>query len=293
MAKTMRYDAFTDLRQKPWAILPHTLKAMTEFVALNPAFGVLSAEQIYGRMMGSGGSPSPRATGGVAVISLVGVTGRDLLNQFTSAFRDALNNPGVRAIVFDVDSPGGGVDGVPELASEIAASRGQKKTIAVANTMAASAAYWIASAADELVVTPSGSVGSIGVFAAHEDISKALAAAGVNVSLISAGRYKTEGSPYGPLSDDARAHLQSQVDEFNGMFVRNVARGRNVTSARVSNGFGQGRMVMASAAVRTGMADRVETLDQTLGRLGASRSPKQAARVVSSEARRRELALYI
>jgi ClpP class serine protease len=62
--------------------------------------------------------------------------------------------------------------------------------------MAASAAYWIATAADEVVVTPSGQVGSIGVFATHEDISKALDMEGIKVSLISAGKYKTEGTPF-------------------------------------------------------------------------------------------------
>jgi signal peptide peptidase SppA len=283
-------ESFWDLRLRPWAIVPRALKTMTEAVAQNPMLGTLSAEQIFARMFGLGPNPSPRVAGRVAVISMYGVLGRGSLNEFTTSLRNALSNPGVSSIVFDMDSPGGGVDGVPELASEIYNARGRKKMVAVANCTAASAAYWIASAANEVSVTPSGQVGSIGVLAMHEDISKALEAEGVNVSLISAGKYKTEGSPYGPLSSDARAHLQSQVDEFNGMFVRDVARGRNVTSSRASNGFGEGRMVLSSAAVRAGMADRVETLDQTLARLGVSRG-MPPARTVSVETLRRYLEL--
>jgi ClpP class serine protease len=129
------------------------------------------------------------------------------------------------------------------------------------------AAYWIASAADELVVTPSGQVGSIGVFAAHEDISKAAEMQGVKVTLISAGQYKTEGNPFEPLSAEARAAMQKDVNTFGDMFVNAVARNRGVGAYSVKAGFGQGRMVMAQDAVKASMADRVATLDETLARL--------------------------
>jgi capsid assembly protease len=286
-------SSFTDLRQRPWAILPNALQAMAEFVAVNPLLWNLSPEEIWARMMmGTGPSSSPRYAGRVAILSLYGVLGRASLNQFTKALRAARSDPSVSAIVFDIDSPGGPVDGVPELANEIAGRRVPTKTVAVANTLAASAAYWLASAADELVVTPSGSIGSIGVLAMHEDVSKALEAEGVKVSIISAGKYKTEGNPYEPLSTEARASLQDQVDQFGSMFIQDVARGRKVSSSQVRNGFGEGRMVLASQAVKQGMADRVETLDQTLARFGVSQGPLRAPRTVSMERLRRELALY-
>jgi len=101
------------------------------------------------------------------------------ITGFRAAFRQALRDPSVSAIIFDVDSPGGTIDGVPELADEIFAARGRKPMVAVANTQMASAAYWIASAADEIVVTPSGSVGSIGVLTAREDLSRATQMAGI------------------------------------------------------------------------------------------------------------------
>src|SRR5690606_4285100 len=124
--------------------------------------------------------------------------------QFGSWFDAALRDPAVSAIVIDVDSPGGTVTGVAELAEQIFEARGKKPIYAIANALAASAAYWIASAAEELWVTPSGDVGSIGVYAMHEDISEMEAEMGLKVTLISAGEYKTEGNPHEPLGDEAR-----------------------------------------------------------------------------------------
>src|SRR6266576_1595301 len=140
---------------------------------------------------------------------------------------------------------------------------------AVANLQDAKAAYWLGSQAKEFVVMPSGEVGSIGVFGAHEDLSQALETAGVKVSLVSAGKYKTEGNPFEPLSEEARAALQDSVNGYYDMFTKAVARGRSSDSQSVKDGFGQGRMVSANKAVKMGMADRVATLDQTLARLGA------------------------
>jgi capsid assembly protease len=176
--------------------------------------------------------------------------------------------------------------------SEIYNSRGTKKIVAVANGMAAWAAYWIGTAADELWVTPSGQVGSIGVFAAHEDIPKALEEEGVKVTLVSAGKYKTEAMPYEPLSAEARASMQRMVDDFHTMFVAAVARNRGVATSTVKHGFGDGRMVLAQDAVRAGMADGVATLDQTLARL-VGRHTSKGLSAVERSLRRRELELLM
>src|SRR5690606_12609791 len=110
----------------------------------------------------------------------------------------------VGTIVLDVDSPGGGVYGVAEFAEEIYKARGQKRIVAVANSMAASAAYWIATAADELVVTPGGEVGSIGVYMLHEDWSGAYEKAGIKPTVIKFGENKAEGIDVEPLSESAQ-----------------------------------------------------------------------------------------
>ena len=153
--------------------------------------------------------------------------------------------------------------------------------------MMASAAYWIASAADEIVVTLSGSVGSIGVLTAHEDLSRATEMAGVNVTLISAGKYKTEANAFEPLSVEARAHMQSLVNDYAKLFFDAVGRNRDVPSHSVRTGFGQGRMVSAHHAPPELMADRVATLDQTVRQLmNRGSGPKLSAMS------RREMQLY-
>lgn len=292
----------------PWAILPMKLAIIRDLLAFRAAGGKLSAEEIAGRMAANQrdleaakDSTATRAGGAVAVLPLIGtiipradifteMSGGVSVQRFTANFRQALNNPDVASIVIDVDSPGGQVGGVDELASEIFNARGQKPITAVANTLAASAAYWIATAADELVVSPSGEVGSIGVFAMHEDISKMLEMEGVAVNLISAGKYKVEGNPFEPLTEEARTSVQSRVDEYYEMFVSAVARNRGVKRTDVRNGFGEGRTVGAKQALALGMADRVATLDETITRLQRGGKPRRAA-AADLDYRRRRLRL--
>lgn len=241
------------------------------------------------------GRPVQQSKGGVvAVLGVMGVIsqrasqvddisgpGGTSIERLTQRFRSALNDNGVKAIVFDVDSPGGGVYGVQELADEIRAARGQKPMVAVANSLAASAAYWLASAADELVVAPSGEVGSIGVFSAHEDLSGLLEAEGVKVTLVSAGKFKTEGNPFEALGEEARGAIQSRVDDYYNAFVKAVSKGRGVPVESVRKGMGQGRVVGAKQAMAEKMADREGTLDDTVRRL-ASKRPEAASAATST-----------
>lgn len=265
----------------PWAILPEKLAAIEEVLCLRAAGVRFDADEIQARI---GAAAPVRAVsvspGGVAVIPVYGTismranlftqaSGGTSTQQLSDAVRLALADPDIKAIVFDVDSPGGTVDGVPELADELNSYRGQKPMAAVANTLMASAAYWLMSQVAEIVASPSAQVGSIGVLAMHQDASRAYDAEGVTTNLISAGKYKTEGNPYEPLSDDARAAMQSQVDDFYGMFVNAVARGRGVSADQVRNGMGEGRVVTARRAVSLGLADRVATLPDTIARLSS------------------------
>lgn len=176
----------------------------------------------------------------------------------------------VGTIVLDVDSLGGTLAGVPELADALAAVRARSRTrvVAVANAVASCGAYWIASQAHELVVTPSGMVGGIGAVAVHTDVSGQRAKAGVRLEYISAGRHKAEGWADGPLTDEHRAHLQSQVDAVAERFVAAVARGRRVSADTVhGRAWGQGRVLLAADAIKVGMVDRIATLDQVLAGL--------------------------
>jgi signal peptide peptidase SppA len=291
--------------ETPWAILPAKLAVIRDLLAFRAAGGKLTAEEIRERIdarlpevEAASNAGSTRVRGGVMVLPLVGtITQRaDMFTESSGAasterlairFRQALADPEVGSIILDVDSPGGGVSGVEELSTEIFKARGQKPITAVANSLAASAAYWIATAADELVVTPSGEVGSIGVFTMHQDLSLLLEKEGVKVELIAAGKYKTEANPFEPLTDEARAAIQTRVDEYYDLFVRAVARHRGVKPADVRNGFGEGRVVGARQAVSLGMADRVATLDDTIARLSGSKSRRGSASADMDYRRRR------
>src|ERR1700741_5037074 len=119
-------------------------------------------------------------------------------------------------------------------------------------------------------MTPSGITGSIGVYMLHEDVSKMLDALGVKETFIYAGDYKTEGNPYEPLGEDAKAALQARVDESYDMFITDVAKGRGVSKKVVEDDFGQGRVYGAKESVDRKMADRIDTLQATLERFGVS-----------------------
>ena len=153
--------------------------------------------------------------------------------------------------------------------------------------MAASAAYWVASQADELVVTPGGIVGSIGVLTAHEDVSKAEEMAGVKTTVISAGKFKAEDHPFQPLSESARAEQQSMVDKYYNVFVSAVAKGRGVSLSTVRDGYGQGRVVKGEDALSMGMVDTVATLDQVITRLMGR--PAQGSLSADMDMRQRRL----
>ncbi|MHB8283914.1 MAG: S49 family peptidase, partial [Caulobacteraceae bacterium] len=144
-----------------------------------------------------------------------------------------------------------------------------KPVIAFVDTLAASAAYWIASQASQIWMTPSGEVGSIGVRAMHADISKMLGDMGVNITEIAStdSPHKTEMSPFAPLSEDATNHIQARADAEHQNFIRAVAQGRKVSADRVRTDFGQGRTVGAQRAVELGMADRIGTLGDAINSL--------------------------
>ena len=206
--------------------------------------------------------------------------------QFTQAFRQAMADPTVGQILIDIDSPGGSVYGVSELASEIIKARAQKPVIAVANSLAASAAYWIGCSASEFYVTPGGEVGSIGVWQAHFDYSKALEEDGVKPTLISAGKFKVEGNPYVPLDEDAQVFMQSRVDDYYATFTKAVARGRGVPIAQVRDGMGQGRVLGADAALAQGMVDGIASFDDVVKKMRSNAkavAKPQASRLAQAQ----------
>ena len=261
-----------------WAMDVDKMQTMLVVLAFRAAGHEFTAAEIQARIGDGQQASSSSKRGNVAVIPIRGVIAHRMSGMEDSSggtscegiarmFRAAMADESVGTIVFDVDSPGGTVTGVAELAAEIFAARDSKKIVAVANGLMASAAYHLASQAHEIVTIPSGLVGSIGVFTVHQDLSAALEKEGIDVTVISAGKYKTERNPFQPLSDEAKAVLQDQVDAAYSTFVKDVARGRGVSVADVKTGYGEGRALTGPDAKKAGLVDRVDTFDGVIGRL--------------------------
>ncbi|ENZ79621.1 MULTISPECIES: S49 family peptidase [Ralstonia] len=186
-----------------------------------------------------------------------GMTGYDGIRANLSM---ALEDDGVRAIMLDIDSGGGEVAGCFDLVDAIYGARGRKPIWAVLSESAYSAAYAIASAADKIIVPRTGGTGSVGVICAHVDFSKALAKEGITVTMIHYGARKADGSEYAPLSDDALARFQADVDEMGELFVKTVARNRNMSAAKVRGT--QATTFLGAAGVEIGFADAVMAPDE-------------------------------
>jgi signal peptide peptidase SppA len=259
-----------------WAIRPDALSRIAEAQRYAAAHdremaALIKYAQTAGQMQTAGqiaviplcGILTPRGS----FLSLLFGGGRSGLVGFREQFREAVNSPEVATIVIDVDSPGGLVSLVPETAEEVFAARGTKPILAVANTLCASAAYWIAAQADELIVTPSGEAGSIGVYMVHQDYSGFNARVGVEPQYIKAGRYKTEGNPDEPLGEEGEAQWQAECDELWGMFVEAVAQGRGVSAASVRGGYGEGRSLRAEPALQAGLVDRIAPMEDVMAGL--------------------------
>ena len=174
----------------------------------------------------------------------------------------ALADPEVRAILFDIDSPGGVVNGSLDLVDQIFSSRGQVPMWAMANDTATSAAYGIASAADMVMLPRFGSVGSIGVWTAHIDISAMLEEFGWKITLIFSGAQKVDGNPWEPLPDAVRDRFQAEIDRMRQVFAETVARNRSVDTAAVLAT--EAAIFDDSDAEAAGLADAVATEAEVL-----------------------------
>ena len=261
-----------------WAIMPEKLNDIIACIEFRLAHGQLTAAEIEARI----GKPKSRVKavkGDVAVMPVFGVlahrmnmmtdiSGGSSTEELGAQFAELANDPSIGAIVLDIDSPGGSVHGMSEMSAQIHAARNpDRPIIAVANDLMASAAYWIGSAADEIVIGPNAYVGSIGVLGLHADFSEADKTAGINYTLFHAGKYKAEGNELEPLGDEAREQMQAEIDLIYADFVADVARNRGVTRSKVERDYGQGRVYSGSDAVEKGLADRQGTLTGTISRL--------------------------
>ena len=285
-----------------WAMEETKLMAIVDLLAMQADGMKFSADEIEARIAPQTAASVARRDGAVAVVPLRGIiaprasvvanssTGGGLTAEgFIQSIEAVAADEGVKAIVIDADTPGGNVLNVDEASAAVAAVRGVKPIVVQVTGSLASAGYWVGASADEIVMSPSSQAGAIGVRTAYDDVSERLSKDGINREILSAGKFKGEGL-LGPLSDETRAYMQGRLDEYYGMFVDRVAQGRGVTAAAVRDGFGQGRVLGAAAAVREGMADRIATMSETLTRFGAG-GPDPTGRKVAPAREKRALAL--
>jgi capsid assembly protease len=244
--------------------------------------------------LAAGRKPYPVTPDGIAVITVSGTlvkkaswmdaeSGLQSYETIRGQIADARDDPGIRGVLLDVDSPGGEVGGLFDLADEVHAVREQKPCYAIANDEAFSAAYALASSAQRLFVTRTGGVGSIGVIAVHMDQSGFDEKMGRKYTAVYAGARKNDFSTHQPLSDDARENLQGEIDRLYEMFVASVARNRGLAPALIRKT--DAGLYWGEKAISAGLADQVGSFDDALAAVTqASRTSRQARATASAEA---------
>lgn len=253
--------------------------------------------ELFSTRKGAQAERGYRVVDGVAVLSVNGaLVHRSRFDMSESAFtlgyddlaadlEDAMADPDVHAVLQVYDSPGGEAQGAFEYADRVHALRGRKPMIAIADGMAASAAYLGASAADELVVTRTGYAGSVGVVMRHIDLSRALANEGVAVTHIYAGAHKVDGNPYEPLPAAVRGDFQAEIDGLYSMFIDAVAGYRRMSGEALRKT--EAHTYAGVAALAVGLADRVSTTDALISELAALRARSfpvgQTARAIAND----------
>lgn len=268
---------------EPWAIHEQTGQQLAELFDLRVRGLGFSDEEITDRIQAASISGYESATDariidGVAVIPIQGVTaprlnmmqkisGGTSTQQLSNLVRSAINNPKVKAIVFDVNSPGGSVRGTEEAANVIHSYRGVKPMKSVITGVGFSAGYWLSSSADELIASPSSEAGSIGVLASYQENSKAIEESGVKVHIFRSDKNKALASGVEPLSEDLQKQITESIAKARVNFHEAVARNRGISAQQVADTYGQGKTFYAKEALEIGMVDRVATLEEVIGEL--------------------------
>lgn len=270
--------AFNLAAGSPWAILPEKLELILEVAArTREERAELDLEAVaakLGRPLDNTRSVTVRD--GVAVIPVEGpifgkanlftrISGATSIQELATDLRTALDSVSIRAILLDIDSPGGEVAGTAELAQMIRQCAERKPTLAYVSDYGCSAAYWLASAAGEVVLASTAQVGSIGVVGAYrtgKDSNR--------VELVSS---QSPNKRPDPATESGKAQLQTLIDDIAGVFVADVAGYRGVSEEKVLADFGAGGCFIGASAVEAGLADGVGTFEECLARLARTTSP--------------------
>lgn len=243
-----------------------------------------------------GNTPSARVRDGVAIIPVAGpifryanlfteFSGATALSDFAANLAAARADSRVKAIMMEIDSPGGDVTGLAEAADMIAQAAGEKPLVAYVEGSAHSAAYWLASAASRVVVAPTATIGSLGAVVGMEDRTEARARDGVR-------RYRfvstqTPNKLLDPTTDAGAAKVQALADRLASEFLAAAAKGRGMEVAQLLEATDGGGLTVGADAVAAGLADEVAGFEATLALLAAGDLPKRGpipvARAIAAE----------
>lgn len=195
----------------------------------------------------------------------------DGYDAIQARFEAAHADPNVRAIMADIDSPGGMVAGLFDCMRALRAARAssKKRCVAWVSSGAYSAAYGIASTCDEIVCSDTAGTGSVGVITSITSMAKRLEEMGVDMRVVSSGVEKTDGHPAVPISDGAEARITARVRELAVMFFGEVGAGRSALSADVLTAL-DGGVRYGRASLAAGLADRVSSRAALLAELQAA-----------------------
>jgi len=255
-----------------------------------PARASILAGNLAERLRQHGDAPYPFVDG-IAVIEIAGVlihrgswigqsSGQTSYEGIAAQIDAAASDPAVRGIALDIDSFGGEVAGVFDLADRIRAIRGSKPVWAFVAEHAFSAGYALASQADRILLPRTGAVGSIGVVVMHADLSGQLDQDGMRVTLIHSGRHKVDGNPYEPLPEAVRGDIQREIDVLRFLFAETVAAGRAGRLGQEAALATEASTYRGTEAVSAGLADEVTDLARGFDRFRESLSaPPTTARL--------------
>ena len=290
---TSLQTALIRLASRPLAIAPRALETLlaASRVALAPHSDAVTRGRGYAV-----------TESGIAVVPVLGplvargdwlteLFGASVYGEVGDAVAAALADPSVPGVVMEIDSPGGEVAGMFDLADRLTSLRASagKPLWAVASESATSAAYAIASAAERIYVTRTGEVGSIGVVAAHVDQSAADAKAGLAWTFLHAGARKLDGNPHEPLSDPARGAIQEDVDALYDQLVGLVARNRNLTPEAVRAT--EAAIYRGRGGIAMGLADRIGTVETALADMTAALAAPTPRRGTTTQTPARRLTM--
>jgi signal peptide peptidase SppA len=289
MPRSSLFRVLAEIHDKPWAITPQALTTIIEIAERENDIEAVAAK--LGRPLDNAGN-GVEIRHGIAVLAVEGplfryaniltdISGASSVQVLATDLQAALDNPNVKQIVLNVNSPGGQIDGIQELADQIREASKAKPVTAYIDGLAASAGYWLAAAAPKIVTAESSLLGSIGVVASLRDNRAAQEKQGVkNYEIVSSK------SPYkrpDPATDEGRSQILETVDALADIFIGRVAAFRGFSTAKVERDFGQGKTMVAKAAVTVGMADEVASFEPLVARLAAESSPRAASITVKEK----------